>query len=61
MYKANLYIAVAYILLCTLNMVTITRQVFINIVKMEHFSGVKFTMGYEENMSFLVIAKSPKV
>ena len=28
---------------------------------MEHFSAVKFDMGYEENMSFLVIAKSPEV
>ena len=42
-------------------MVTITRHVFINIFQMEHFSAVKFAMGYEKNMSFLVIAKSPKV
>ena len=28
---------------------------------MEHFSAVKFAMSYEKNMSFLVIAKSPKV
>ena len=28
---------------------------------MEHFSGEKFAMGYEKNMSFLVMAKSPKV
>ena len=28
---------------------------------MEHFLAVKFSMGYEKNMSFLVIAKSLKV
>ena len=28
---------------------------------MEHFSAVKFAIGYEKNMSFLVIAKSLKV
>ena len=28
---------------------------------MEHFSAAKFAIGYEKNMSFLVIAKSPKV
>ena len=57
------YIAVAYILLCKLNYgyVTITRHVFINIFQTEHFSAVKFAMGYEKNMSFLVIGKSPKV
>ena len=41
-------------------MVTITRHVFINISQTEHFSAVKFAMGYENNMSFLVIAKSQK-
>ena len=40
-------------------MVTITRQVFTNILQTEHFSAVKFAIGYEKNMS-LVIAKSPK-
>ena len=34
---------------------------FINIFQMEHFSAVKFAMGYEKNISFLVIAKYPKV
>ena len=38
-------------------MVTLTRHVFINIFHTEHFSDVKFAMGYEKNMSFLVIAK----
>ena len=63
MYKAILFIAVACIVLycVSLIMVTITRHVFINIFQMEHFSAVKFTMGYEKNMSFLVIPKSPKV
>ena len=42
-------------------MVTITRHVFINIFQMEHFSAVKFVMDYEKNMSFLVVAKSPKI
>ena len=62
MYEAILYIQVAFILLCKLNYkVTITRHVFINIIQTEHFSAVKFTMGYEKNVSFLVIAKSSKV
>ena len=34
---------------------------FIDIFQMEQFSAVKFAMGYEKNMSLLVIAKSPKV
>ena len=41
-------------------MVTITRHVFIYIIQMEHISAVKFDTGYEKNMSFLVIPKSPK-
>ena len=42
-------------------MVTITRHIFINICQTEHFSAVKFAMGYKKNMSFRVITKSPKV
>ena len=42
-------------------MVTLTRHVFINIFQMEHIYAVKFAMGYEKNMSFFVIPKSPKV
>ena len=42
-------------------MVTITTHVFINIFQMEEFSAGKFAMGYQKNMSFLVIAKFPKV
>ena len=42
-------------------MVTITRQVFIDFFQTKHFSAVKFYMGYEKNMSFHVIPKSPKV
>ena len=38
-------------------MITITRYVF----QGECFSAVKFAMGYEKNMSFLVIPKSAKV
>ena len=61
MYEAILYIAVAYPYCVRLIMVTITRNVFTNIFQTEHFSAVKFAMGYEKNMSFLVIPKSPKV
>ena len=63
MYKAILYIAVAYYLICvtSLIMVTIKLHILINIFQVEHFLDVKFSMGYEKNMSFLVIAKSPKV
>ena len=32
-----------------------------NIFQAEHFSAVKFVMGYKKNVSFLVIPKSPKV
>ena len=35
-------------------MVTITRHIFIDIFQTEHISAVKFDMGYDENMSFLV-------
>ena len=42
-------------------MVTVTRHVFINIFQTEHFSAVKFDMGYEKNMSSLVTAKSQKI
>ena len=42
-------------------MVTITRHFFINIFQIQHFSAMKFYMGYEKNKSFLVIPKSPKI
>ena len=62
MYQAISYIVVAYILLWSLIMVTIkTRHIFINISQTEHFPAVKFDMGYEKNMSFLVIPKSPNL
>ena len=64
MFKAILYIAVAYYcvhLFTSLIMLTITRHGFMNIFQMEHFTAVKFAMGYEKNMSFLVISESPKV
>ena len=61
MHKAILYTAVAYILYCvSLIMVTITRHIFINIFQTKHSSAVKVAMGYEKNIHFLVIAKSPK-
>ena len=55
MYEAHLYIAVAHILLCKLN------QAHFSPFQTERFSAVKFDMGYEKIMSFLVISKSPKV
>ena len=45
----------------SLIIVTITRHVFINIFQTEHFLAVKFSVGYDKNMSFLVITESPKV
>ena len=39
-------------------MVTITRHLFNNFFQMKHFSAMEFYMGYEKNMSFLVIPKS---
>ena len=50
-----------YLSSAPLIMVTITRHAFINIFQTKHFLAVNFSMGYEKNMSFLVIAKSPKV
>ena len=38
----------------------LSRDGFINIFQAVHFSAAKFDMGYERNMSFLLIAKSPK-
>ena len=54
--------AVSYTVYCvSLNMVTITRHVFINIFQTEHFSSVKFAMGYEKNiMSFFFNSKVSK-
>ena len=42
----------------SLIMVTITRHIFINIFQAECFSAVKFVMGYEKNMVFLLIKKA---
>ena len=44
----------------SLIMVKITRQVFTNIFKTEHFAVVKFAIGYEKNMSYTKISKSLK-
>ena len=55
------YCSCQYFYCVSLIMVTITRHIFINIFQMEHFSAVKFAMGYEKNMSYHVISKSPKV
>ena len=49
------------ILYCVrLIMVTRTTHIFINIFQTEQFSVVKFDMGYENNMSFLVIPNLQK-
>ena len=61
MYEATLYIAVAYIYCVSLIMVTVTRHVFIDIFLTEQFSAVKLVMGYEKNISFLVVPKHPEV
>ena len=42
-------------------MVTIIRDYFINVFPKEYFAAVLFVMGYEQNMIFLMIPKSPKV
>ena len=42
-------------------MVTITKHFFINVFQTQHFSAMKFYMGYEKTMSFPVIQKSLKV
>ena len=63
MYKAILCITenLPMISYCVgLFMVTIPKHIFINILQTEHFSAIKFGMGYEKNLSFLVIQKSPK-
>ena len=54
MYKDIFYIAFAYTLLCKLNY-SYHNHVFINISQTQYFSGVKFAMGYEKNLSFIVI------
>ena len=59
MYKAILCIAVSYCV--SLIIVTLTTHIFIHIFQMEHFLAVKFAIGYEKNISFLVMPKSPKV
>ena len=44
----------------SLIMVTITTHIFINIFQTKQFSVVKFDMGYEDNISFLVIPNLQK-
>ena len=58
--QSNLYIAVAYILLFKLNYGCHDQARFISIFQTEHFLAMKFAMGYEENMSSLVIPKISK-
>ena len=45
----------------SLIMVNVTGHVFINIFQTEHFSAVKFDMGYEKKYQFSCDAKSLKV
>ena len=56
--EANLYTAVVYILLCKLSY---SYHYQAHFFQMEHFSAVKFAVGYEKNMNFLVMPKSSKV
>ena len=62
-YKAiliwKLQLAISYCVI--LIVVTMTRHIFINIFQTEHSLAVIFDMGYEKNMSFFVIPKSPNV
>ena len=51
------YYSCVYPYCVTLIMVTF-RHIFINNSQMEHFSAVKFDMGYKKNKSFLMIPKS---
>ena len=55
----DLHLTISYCV--SLIMVAITRHSFISIFQTEHISAVKFDMGYEKIMNFLVILKSPKV
>ena len=41
--------------------VAVCRHIFINIFQIESFSVVKFAMGCEKNVSFLVIPKYPNI
>ena len=59
--RCNFVYCCLYLICVSLIMVTIIRHIFINIFQTENFLAVKFSMGYEKSMSFLVIAKSPKV
>ena len=62
MYEASfVYCCCLYTFCVSLILVTLTNSSYINIFQMEHFPAVKFAMGYEKNMSFLVITKSPKL
>ena len=61
MNRAILWFAVAYILLCKLNYGYHNQARFHLCLQTEHVSAVKFNMGYEKNMSFLVIPKSPEL
>ena len=45
----------------SLIMVTITRHVFIDFFQSEHFSAVKFDMGYEKNKISLSLKKVGKI
>ena len=54
-------LSVSYFVYKLIIMVTVIRHIFINFFQTEHFSAVKFAMGYERSMSFLVIPKSLKL
>ena len=61
MYKPNCILQLPKSYCVSLVVVAIARHIVTNIFQMGRFSAVKFAMGYEKNMSFLVIPKSPEV
>ena len=61
MYETILCMQLPILYCVSLIMVTITNHIFINIVKMEYFLSVIFAMGYEKNVSFLVLPNLQKL
>ena len=59
--KQFAYCSCLYLTVLAYLWLTITSHIFINIFQREHFWAVKFAIGYEKNMSFLVIPKSSKI
>ena len=60
MYEAILSAVGAFILVFKLNYDSHNSLIFIKIVQRKHIPAVKFLIGYEKNMRFLLISKSQK-